>query len=80
MRVPERAGLIRERAARHPRRLVDDDAAIIAADLGWRPQTVIMLLTDSRIRLEDGTLVETEDAAPTTADRRIAGGLVAVGS
>lgn len=33
--------------------LAGDDTATIAADLGWRPQTVILLLRNARDRLQD---------------------------
>jgi hypothetical protein len=33
--------------------LAGDDVETIAEDLGWRPQTVIMLLRNGRFRLED---------------------------
>jgi hypothetical protein len=33
--------------------LMGDDAATIAADLGWRPQTVVLLLRNARARLHD---------------------------
>jgi hypothetical protein len=33
--------------------LMGDDAATIADDLGWRPQTVVLLLRNARARLHD---------------------------
>ncbi len=51
--VLERAGLTASERLVIRGWLAGDDAATIAADLRWRPQTVIMLLTNARIRLED---------------------------
>jgi hypothetical protein len=51
--VLERAGLTASERLVIRGWLAGDDAATIAVDLSWRPQTVIMLLTNARIRLED---------------------------
>lgn len=77
--VLERAGLTASERLVIRGWLAGDDAATIAADLSWRPQTVIMLLTNARIRLEDVA----RWSKPRTLQRqasRGAGGLVAVAS
>jgi hypothetical protein len=51
--VLERAGLTSSERAVIRGWLAGDDAGTIASDLRWRPQTVIMLLTNARVRLED---------------------------
>ena len=51
--VLERAGLTASERLVIRGWLAGDDAGTIASDHGWRPQTVVMLLTNARDRLED---------------------------
>jgi hypothetical protein len=52
-RVLERAGLTSTERLVIRGMLAGDDAATIAADLGWRPQTVTMLLHNALARLQE---------------------------